>query len=203
MISGVIPSAGNHGWNVRWDLEDVTSEMVLPKTWDAFLHQLSGKQRHELRRKLRRLHEAGEVRYRMIETTTEVGGAVDLFLDLFSASRPDKAAFMTTPMTHFFRALAVSFSQHRMTKFGMLELSGKPVSMVMCFDYRSTRYLYNSGYHPKFRRLSVGLIAKILGIHDAVERGISRFDFLKGAEIYKNRLGGVSKDIYRCSVHLS
>jgi CelD/BcsL family acetyltransferase involved in cellulose biosynthesis len=106
-------------------------------------------------------------------------------------------------MTRFFRALAVSFSEHRMVKFGMLELSGKPVSMVMCFDYRSTRYLYNSGYNPKFRRLSVGLISKILGIRDAVEKGISRFDFLKGAEIYKKRLGGLSKNIYRCSVHLS
>ena len=74
--------------------------------------------------------------------------------------------------------------------------------MVMCFDYRSTRYLYNSGYDPRYRQLSVGLVSKILSIRDAVEQGLSRFDFLKGAEIYKQRLGGMAQDIYRCSVHL-
>jgi CelD/BcsL family acetyltransferase involved in cellulose biosynthesis len=109
---------------------------------------------------------------------------------------------MSPQMTGFFRSLARSFAGSRILKFGELALSGQVAAMVMCFDYRSTRYLYNSGYDPRYRKLSVGLISKILSIRDAVEQGLSRFDFLKGSEIYKQRLGGVAKKIYRCSVNL-
>jgi CelD/BcsL family acetyltransferase involved in cellulose biosynthesis len=138
----------------------------------------------------------------MIGTASGPGGEFERFIDLFKASRTDKRAFMTPQMTAFFRSLTGSFTGRRILQFGALALSGRVIAMVMCFDYRSTRYLYNSGYDPRFRQLSVGLISKMLCIREAVEKGISRFDFLKGSEIYKQRLGGVAKDIYRCTVYL-
>jgi CelD/BcsL family acetyltransferase involved in cellulose biosynthesis len=200
--TSVMPYARETGWEVSCEKEAVTFEMDLPETWEAFLSRLDGKQRHELRRKLRRLHEAGAVQFRMTDTSHGTGGELDHFLDLFKASRTDKQAFMTTQMAGFFKSLAAAFSDHGLLRLGVLELSGSAVAQVMCFDYHSTRYLYNSGYDPRFRRLSVGLISKILSIRDAVEKGLSRYDFLKGAEVYKKRLGGGPKDIYRCTVHL-
>jgi CelD/BcsL family acetyltransferase involved in cellulose biosynthesis len=198
----IIPYAQEKGWAVSCEKEEVTYEIELPDTWQAFLQRLNGKQRHELRRKLRRLNEAGDVQFRMIAPSPGPGNELDRFIDLFTASRSDKRSFMTAQMAGFFRSLAESFDGRRILQFGELALSGQVVAMVMCFDYRSTRYLYNSGFDPRFRQLSVGLVSKILSIRDAVEQGISCFDFLKGAEIYKQRLGGVPKDIYRCSVHL-
>jgi CelD/BcsL family acetyltransferase involved in cellulose biosynthesis len=198
----IIPYAEDNGWTVSREKEEVTYEIELPDTWEDYLYRLNGKQRHELRRKLRRLNEAGEVQFRMTAPSHGSDDAFERFIDLFKASRTDKQAFMTPQMTSFFRSLARSFAGSRMLQFGELALSGQVAAMVMCFDYRSTRYLYNSGYDPHYRQLSVGLISKILSIRDAVEQGLSRFDFLKGAESYKQRLGGVAKDIYRCSVHL-
>lgn len=198
----VIPHAEENGWEVSCKKEEVNYEIELPDTWEAFLYRLDGKQRHELRRKLRRLNEAGNVQFRMIDPSPGPDGELDRFIDLFKASRTDKHAFMTPQMAGYFRSLAGSFAGRQIFQFGELGLSGRVVAMVMCFDYRSTRYLYNSGYDPRFRQLSVGLISKILSIQDAVEKGISRFDFLKGAEVYKQRLGGVARDIYRCSAQL-
>ncbi len=198
----VIPYAEESGWMVSCEEEEVTYEIELPDTWEAFLYRLNGKQRHELRRKLRRLNEAGEVQFRMTAPSSGPDSQLERFIDLFKASRTDKQAFMTPQMTDFFRSLVRSFAGSRILQFGELSLSGQVAAMVMCFDYRSTRYLYNSGYDPRYRQLSVGLVSKILCIRDAVEQGLSRFDFLKGSEIYKQRLGGVAKKIYRCSVHL-
>ena len=200
--TSVIPYAQECGWKVSCEKEAVSFEIELPESWEAFLYRLDGKQRHEIRRKLRRLNEAGDVKFRMIDPSWASDSELDLFIDLFKASRTDKRAFMTPQMTSFFRLLVRSFSDHRILKFGVLALSGRVVAMVMCFDYRSTRYLYNSGYDPRFRKLSVGLISKIFSVRDAIEGGISRFDFLKGAERYKQRLGGVAQDIYRCTVRL-
>lgn len=62
--------------------------------------------------------------------------------------------------------------------------------MVLCFVARNQLLLYNSGYAPKFRELSAGLASKALCIRDAVERGMSSVNFLRGDEAYKYELGG-------------
>jgi CelD/BcsL family acetyltransferase involved in cellulose biosynthesis len=81
-----------------------------------------------------------------------------------------------------------------------LELGDKPVAATMCFDYKDTVYLYNSGYDPDYGWLSVGVISKALCIKDSIEKNKKRFDFLKGAEGYKYHLGGHELPLYKCSV---
>jgi len=75
-------------------------------------------------------------------------------------------------------------------KLGTLALDGKQVAQLICFDYNNCIYLYNSGYNPDYVSLSVGLLSKALAIKDAIEKGKKKFDFLKGAEVYKYHLGG-------------
>jgi CelD/BcsL family acetyltransferase involved in cellulose biosynthesis len=182
--------------------EDVSLEVDLPATWEEFLSALAAKERHEVRRKLRRLDEAGSVHLRVLETAPEIGGAMDLFFKLFRSSRPEKAAFMTAPMAAFFRSLAETMANLKMLKLSFLDLNGTSAAVTLCFDYRSTVYLYNSGYDPQFRPLSAGLLCKVLGIRDSIQRGREKYDFLKGAETYKYRLRGKSIPLYRCAVAL-
>jgi CelD/BcsL family acetyltransferase involved in cellulose biosynthesis len=66
----------------------------------------------------------------------------------------------------------------------------------------STRHLYNSGFDPRFRSLSVGLMCKVLSLKDAIEKGCKNYDFLKGAETYKYRLGGREVPLYNCRIRL-
>ena len=70
----------------------------------------------------------------------------------------------------------------------------------MCFDYKDTVYLYNSGYEPDYGWLSVGVISKALCIKDSIERNKKHFDFLKGGEAYKYHLGGQEFPLYKCSL---
>jgi len=46
----------------------------------------------------------------------------------------------------------------------------------------------------------VGLLCKVLCIKDSIERGKKRFDFLKGQEAYKYRLGGREVPISNCQI---
>ena len=199
----LLPVARSKNWDVTCKQEDVAYEIQLPQTWDAFLKQLNDKQRHELRRKLRRLDEAGTVQFRRIATGLAGPATVDIFLELFRASRPDKATFMTTQMVAYFHALAKTFSDLNMLSLGFLELDGQAVSAVLGFDYRATRYLYNSGYDPAYRSLSVGLLCKVLSIKDAIAQGFSSYDLLKGAETYKQRLGARATILYRCTIQFT
>ena len=55
----------------------------------------------------------------------------------------------------------------------------------------------------QYSSLSIGLISKILCIKDSIQRGRRKFDFLKGAEEYKYRLGGKEISRYDCQIFLS
>ena len=182
--------------------EDVTLELDLPASWDKFLAELTGKQRHEVRRKLRRLNDAGEINYRVVEDFEQVTDEMETFLALFGLSRSDKAAFMTNQMRYYFRLLAESMAKANLLKLSFLEVDGTPAAAVMCFDYNSTIYLYNNGYDGRFSSLSVGLLSKVLTIKESIRRGKKKYDFLKGTEEYKYRLGGKPVPLYRCQVKL-
>lgn len=180
--------------------EDITMEMDLPHDWDEYLAVLSTKQRHEIRRKLRRLVEAGDIDFRFIDGDTVISETMSYFFKMFAESRQDKLEFLTERMESFFSVLAKAMAEVGLLKLGVLELDTQPVAEIMCFDFDNCRYLYNSGYDPEYDYLSVGLLSKILAIKDSIEEGRERFDFLKGAETYKYRLGGQEIPLYRCQI---
>ncbi len=187
-------------YEVYCKVEDISLELDLPPTWQEYLAILTQKQRHEVRRKLRRLWEAGNVNYRLLEESESAFQSMAIFLRLFRESRQDKAIFLTTPMESFFTSLVKAMAQAGLLRLGILELNESPVAAVMFFDYHNTVFLYNNGYDPKYSFLSVGLISKVLCIQDSVERGRSKFDFLRGAEEYKHRLGGKEVNLYGCQI---
>ncbi len=181
---------------------EVTSELTLPDDWDAYLMQLSGKQRHEVRRKLRRLDEAGEIDLRVVRDADELPEALDCFFNLFGSNREDKAGFMTPAMERYFRSLAAAMADAGLLKLYFLNINGHPASAAMCFEYGDVVYLYNSGYDRKYQRLSAGLICKVLSIKASIGAQKTIYDFLKGAESYKKRLGGRQLNLHCCRIKL-
>jgi len=199
----LVSMAEDRGYEVSCKQEDVSFELDLPSTWDEYLAMLSPKQRHEVRRKLRRLQHAGDANYRLVNDSEAIPPILDVFLNLFRKSREDKAAFMTPRMESFFASLAETMGEAGLLNFGVLEFNASPVAALMYLDYKDTVYLYNSGYDPQYGSLSVGLLSKVLCVKDSIERGKKRFDFLKGPETYKYRLGGREVPIYNCQIVLS
>ncbi len=188
------------GLEVTTDLEDVSVEFDLPPTWDMYMESLSGKQRHEIRRKIRRLNGTGRVSYRIINDERAALKEIDTFLELFVSNRSDKASFMTDQMISYFRSLTEAMAGHNILKLFFMDLDSSPVASTMCFDYKSTFYLYNNGYDAAYHSLSVGLLTKVFTIRDSINNKMVRYNFLKGGEPYKFHLGGESVNLYRCVV---
>ncbi|MBW2029233.1 MAG: GNAT family N-acetyltransferase [Deltaproteobacteria bacterium] len=198
----LVKSARERGLDVSRKKIDVSLEIDLPGSWEAYLGLLTGKQRHELRRKLRRVQESAEARFRVIEDIEEHRNALELFFQLFRKSRKDKDEFMRPDRESFFRALAANMSRAGLLRIDLLELAGKPVATFLAFDYEEVVYLYNSGFDPQYGNLGVGLVSKILCIKDSIEKGKRKFDFLKGPELYKYRLGGKEVPLESCRINL-
>ncbi len=165
----------------------VTVEMDLPGSWEGYLERLPKHDRHEIRRKLRRLEAAGPVVWRRSQDPT---ADLPVFLQLFRDSRPRKRAFLTPERLSFFHRLAVVLAAEGVLDLGILKVGGRPVAATFGFSWGDTAHLYNNGFDPAWADRSVGLVAKVLSVRDAIERGMARYTFLRGDEPYKFRLGG-------------
>jgi CelD/BcsL family acetyltransferase involved in cellulose biosynthesis len=198
----LVPLAKNKGLNVDCQLQDVSLDMKLASNFEDYLAGLDGKQRHEIRRKLRNINSLGDVNYRVISEKSEVMTGIGTFLQLFPEYRRDKAEFLTQKMNDYFRSIAANLAEANHLRFGSLELGSKVVAMIMYFDYNENVYLYNSAYDPAYKNMSVGIISKALCIQDSIQRGKKRFDFLKGNEQYKYYLGGQEIPLSRYEITL-
>lgn len=191
--------AADRGYVSQVDQEDVCPRMDLPGDWDSYLSGLGKKDRHELRRKLRRLEAAGEVRYVAAADPMTIDGDMSDFFRLHRLSAANKAAFMDEPMEAFFRDMMRSTITKGTGRLLMMEVNGARAAAIFCFDYAGRRLLYNSGYDPQYAHLSVGLLLKAHAIRDAIDLGLRQYDFLRGNEPYKYDLGGVDHPIFSCT----
>lgn len=195
-IKHLVPLAQERNFSISSYQSDVSLDLDLPANWEDYLTGLDGKQRHELKRKIRNLQRSGTVDYRVIEDSRAISEFTDLFLQMFPDYRRDKAEFMTAEMQNFFRSMSLAMAEIGILRFGVLGLENKSVAMIMYFDYSGNMYLYNSAYDPEFRSLSVGVINKARCIQDGIEKRKKKFDFLKGSEQYKYYLGGKEIPLY-------
>ena len=195
--------ARRRGYRVVVEEEDVSSGVELPSTWDGYLSGLSKKDRHELRRKFRRLESATSWRWYGLHDPDRVSTRVEDFISLMRQSNEDKDKYMTPEREDFFRHMIQRMAQLGLLRLYFLEIDEQPVATSLCFDYASSRLLYNSGYDPEFGYYSVGLLLNALCLQEAIDQGMKYFDFLRGSEPYKGHLGGQKSTLYQLVVERS
>jgi CelD/BcsL family acetyltransferase involved in cellulose biosynthesis len=186
-----------HGIRVMLEQEDVSPFVAMHGSWDAYLASLSKKDRHELRRKLRRAVDDQGALWRSAKTMEELQANFDAFIALHRLSSPSKAEFMTDTMEAYFRDLLAMALEHGWLRMGVLWVGESPVSGAVGFAYGDRLYLYNSGYDPAFAAHSVGIAAVGLLLRDTAQEGLAIFDFLQGNESYKYMLGAQDDPVNR------
>jgi len=196
---GVEDAAAACGFALEREQEALAPIVELPESWDDYLNALSKKDRHELRRKLRRLESAGgEVELRVLTGAGDCVSFLDTFFRLMRLSSHHKEEFLDRPgMEAFFRAMTRSMAEEGFVRFYVLTFDAQPVAAVMNFDVAGRLYMYNSGYDPAYAKYAVGLMSKALLMRDAIDQGRHAVDFLRGDESYKYDLGGKDQRVYR------
>ena len=186
-----------HGWTCEITTEDVVPGLDLPSDVDGYFQMLNKKDRHELRRKTRRLWSSGEVRTVSYTTPEMVQLHADQFFDLMRKSRDEKRDFLNDERERFFREIMTELAGRGILQLWFLEMDGKPAASAVCFDYDNKRMLYNSGFDHDYASLSVGLLIKAICLQDAIEKGMKYFDFLRGDETYKYHMGGKQRFVWQ------
>jgi CelD/BcsL family acetyltransferase involved in cellulose biosynthesis len=190
--------AAERGYQTLVELEDVCPVVPLPDTWEDYLSMLDKKQRHEVRRKLRRAAGQTQVEFYTVGPEHDLMAELDIFLDLHQKSSPEKDSFMDARMQRFFRDMARVFHDQGWLQLGFVTLDGHHAASILNFDYQDSILVYNSGYDPyNYAHLSPGILVTVKSIEHAIELGRATYDFLRGDEEYKYRLGGQDTQIHR------
>lgn len=185
----LVERADHRGFSFALEQEETSAVLLLSDDWDSYLSGLTSKDRHELKRKMRRLereHPDAIVR-RATDETLE--GDLKLFVDMHRGTEGHKGHFMRPEIATFFERVARDFSSLGWLRLDFLEIGGRPVASTLGFQFNDTFYLYNSAYEPEVARLSPGLVLVAELVKRSIDDGLKKFDFLRGPERYKFQLG--------------
>lgn len=187
-------SVSAQGWAFDDERQVVSPRLILPEsiTFEDYVAGLKKRDRHELRRKLRRANATEGLRWYLVdgEFASELEPEVDAFIDLLKRSRRDKAEFMTSQMRRFFFEGVRAAHRGGWLQLAFLEVEGRKAATYLSFDYDDRLMVYNSGMDPdSFRSLSTGIVLMARLIENAIQKGKRVVDFMRGDEEYKYRLG--------------
>jgi CelD/BcsL family acetyltransferase involved in cellulose biosynthesis len=194
--------AAGRGLEAVTQLEDVCPLILLPDSFESYLQEtLSKKQRHEVRRKLRRIEEEAAVHWHVVDGSADLAQETDAFIHLHRLSKDVKESFMTPEMEAFFREAIQVLHQAGWLYLAFIEVNGARAAAMLGFIYNGELLVYNSGYDPaSYSELSPGIVLTARIIEDAIQRGLRVFDFLQGNEVYKYRFGAHDTAVYSTTI---
>ncbi|HSL29594.1 MAG TPA: GNAT family N-acetyltransferase [Anaerolineales bacterium] len=202
-VAALKAEAERRGWAHSEEIYRPTPRIPLSGSFEDYLARIDKKQRHEIRRKMRRAAESEKnVRFTIANGTENIDSEIDAFFELM-AQDPAKAEFLHAAMRAQMSATIQDAHAHGYLWLAFLEVDGAKTAASLNFDYKNKLWGYNSGVSSEHRELSPGWVLLAHTIQWCCENGRYEFDFMRGDEEYKYRFGGVNKFVMRVKVSKS
>lgn len=193
-------ASAKRGWTYVEEVYQPSPSIPLPGDFETYLSTIGKKQRHEIRRKMRRAEESGRnVRWYIVQDEALLDSEMDSFLHLM-AQDPEKAAFLTDVMRSQVKASVHAAFRAGWLQLAFLEVDGEKAAGYLNFDYDNKIWVYNSGLNPRFRDLSPGWVLLGYLLRWANEHQRCELDFMRGSEDYKYKFGAENRHVQRVRV---
>ena len=198
-LSALKADSEGRGWTYREEIYRPTPRIPLNGSFEEYLSRIDKKQRHEIRRKMRRAAESElNVRFVLIDKSADIEKEINDFFELMTQD-PNKASFLHPAMREQMTVTIRSAFEHCYLWLAFLEVAGAKVAASLNFDYNNKLWGYNSGVSREHMELSPGWVLLGHVIQWCCENGRYEFDFMRGDEEYKYRFGGVNRFVMRAT----
>ena len=184
------------GWAHHEEIYRPTPRIPLNGSFDEYLARIDKKQRHEIRRKMRRAAESGRVQFRLIDSSANIESEINDFFNLM-VQDPNKEQFLHPEMREQMTVTIRNAFERGYLWLAFLEIDGTKAAASLNFDYTNKLWGYNSGVGREHMELSPGWVLLGHVLQWCCEHGRHEFDFMRGDEEYKYRFGGVNKYVMR------
>jgi CelD/BcsL family acetyltransferase involved in cellulose biosynthesis len=194
--------SNKNDWNIKIERAYHTPEITLADDWDTYLAGIDKKQRHEIRRKIRRA-EGSEDNVKWYITTDKAALEKDIdgFFSLMEIDE-DKKIFLTDSMRSQMRAIMHWAFEKDILQLSFLTINDEKAAGYFCFDYQEKIFVYNSGFRYDFQYYSPGWVLLGYLIQHAIETHKTHFDFMRGDENYKYKFGAVDSFVMKVCAEL-
>jgi CelD/BcsL family acetyltransferase involved in cellulose biosynthesis len=187
------------GWTHLEEIYRPTPRIALNGDFEEYLSRVEKKQRHEIRRKMRRAIESERGVRWFISDMADPEAEIDAFLKLMEQDS-NKAGFLREPMRTQMREIICAAHENGWLWLAFLEADGQRIAAALNFDYGNKLWGYNAGVNRDFMDLSPGWVLLAHILQWCCENKRHEFDFMRGDEEYKYRFGGVNKYVMRVKV---
>lgn len=198
-LAALKAEAERRGWDYHEEIYRPTPRIALNGSFEDYLARIEKKQRHEIRRKLRRVAESGRGNFTLVARNADIEPELEAFFHLM-AQDPSKAEFLHPAMREQMAVTIRAAHQQGYLWLGFLEVDGVKTAASLNFDYKNKLWGYNSGVSRAHMELSPGWVLLAYTIQWCCENGRAEFDFMRGDEEYKYRFGGVNRFVMRARV---
>ncbi|MBE0672336.1 MAG: GNAT family N-acetyltransferase [Anaerolineales bacterium] len=189
----------SRGWVHLEEMYRPTPRIALNGDFEEYLSRVEKKQRHEIRRKMRRAVESERGVRWFISDMADPEAEIDAFLKLMEQDQ-GKASFLREPMRTQMREVIRAAHENGWLWMAFLEADGQRIAAALNFDYGNKLWGYNAGVNRDFMDLSPGWVLLGYVLQWCCENGRYEFDFMRGDEEYKYRFGGVNKYVMRAKL---
>jgi CelD/BcsL family acetyltransferase involved in cellulose biosynthesis len=164
----------------------------------GYLALLNSKRRADILRKRNRLVEAVGKLELVVSTPTTVLDSLERLLAWKADADPAMGAFVVE-YGDFVRTMVADLAAVDACHVVELHAADRPLAAAIMLAHRNTASIYNMAYDMSLAAeaqpgLAPGVVLVSLLVEQSLDRAL-RFDFLKGAQDYKLRLGGVPVDL--------
>lgn len=185
------------GFRTEVEHQEVCPVIPLNRTFEQYIEGLDKKNRHELRRKMRLAEGSRELSLKYVDQGDDLEHYIDLFMGLMAQSMEQKSEFLQNQQhVAFFRSILPAMMENGWLQLAFLMQGESPAAAYVNFIYKGRVMVYNSGLSLAHGQLSPGIILLLYLIRDACNAGYAAFDFLRGDENYKFRMGGVPEPLH-------
>lgn len=193
-------AVARRGWQFTLEPLQHCPYIPLPGDWETYLASIDKKQRHEIRRKMRRLElEAEAASWYIVQDEAGVISGIEDFMDMM-AQDPAKNRFLTDAMRTQFRLSALAAFRAGWLQLSFLEIGGEKAAGYLNFDYNNHLWIYNSALNFTYREYSPGWVLLAYLLQWANENKRQHFDFMRGDEDYKYRFGAIDRRVERAII---
>ncbi len=173
-------------YDIEFVDEDVSPGISLPDSFDEYLSNLTKKNRHEIRRKIRKFEKNFELK--IINANHENVDKLLLEFIRLMKLNPEKKLFLNQDRVNFMSKIIKYSVLEGRGELNFIEINKDLVSTSFAFKNKEKLFVYNSGFNNDYSEYSVGLINHVYNIKNKIKT-YNYIDFLRGDEEYKYRIG--------------
>jgi CelD/BcsL family acetyltransferase involved in cellulose biosynthesis len=192
--------AAECGFAIQDEPSSNAARIPLNGSWENYLAALSGRDRKELKRKIKKATAETGARLTICDSGPTLQEDLQRalgFVEQAGGSKGIKARWTYRPI---FKRASQELATSGLLKVYTLYLKDKPAAALIAFPSRDGPLAWAAGFDAETSKWSPGIVLFAMAMQDAIHTGAKHFDLLRGQSRYKNELGAVDFPLHRLTL---